>query len=315
MAQVAVSLVPHPSLSPSKAKQNLFFSYGRGGSGDRRSYVSTNGERSDGPSVTSARVRQGTSTSDKMQLPIQTARPEVPTERPGLERQHLTSSGRGGSGNIQPSTGTSDLEAHPLTASILSQHSAVQAQYEQRVRKVHAESNLVRSSGRGGSGNISGVRRSRSHGPSTAPKKRFFTTKGRERGTKCDVAQALDRQDRNTDRRTSQATYSSGGSSALDDQERCGSNPEASNGSVTSDPLSSEDAITGHPGKRHSLFSIRWSKLPSPTSPVTPPRSPTVPTYPRSLHTGAPSSRSGVHSYSSASVVLEDREYVSFLEF
>ena len=51
------------------------------------------------------------------------------------------SSGRGGSGNIQPST--SDLETHPLTASILSQHSATQAQYEQRVRNTHAESNVV----------------------------------------------------------------------------------------------------------------------------------------------------------------------------
>ena len=131
----------------------------------------------------------------------------------------------------------------------------------------------------------------------------------------CDLSVLISAQWMTIRSRASQATYSSGGSSALDDQERCGSNPEASNHSVISDPLSSEDAISGHSGKRHSLFSIRWSKLPSPASPVAPPRSPTVPTYPRSLHTGDSTSRSRVCSYSSASVVLEDREYVSFLEF
>jgi hypothetical protein len=321
MAQVAVNLVPHEYLSLSKAKQNSFFSSGRRGLGDiRRSYVSTHGERSDDPSVTPARGRQGTSTVDKIRLSLQPARLEVPTERHGLERQHFMSSGRGGSGNIQPST--SDLEAHPLTASILSQHNAVQAQYEQRVRKIHTESNPVRSSGRGGSGNISDLRRSRSQGPSTAPKKRFFTTKGRERGTRrCDdVAQAHDnhRQDENTDRRASQATCSSGGSSALDarhSQDRRVSNPVPSNNSVTSVPLSSEDAITGKSGKRRS-FMIRWSKLPSSTSsvalPGSPPSSPTAPAHPRSLHTGSPISSSRV--YSSPSVVLEDQEYVSFLD-
>lgn len=35
------------------------------------------------------------------------------------------------------------LEAHPLTAFILGQHSAVQAQCEQRVRNDHAKLNVV----------------------------------------------------------------------------------------------------------------------------------------------------------------------------
>lgn len=62
-----------------------------------------------------------------------------------------------------------------------------------------------RSSGRGGSGNISDARRrSRSQGASSTatPKKRFFTTKGREKGPKSpdSVAQAHDTED-NMDRR------------------------------------------------------------------------------------------------------------------
>lgn len=69
------------------------------------------------------------------------ARPELLTERHDLDKALFTSSGRGGSGNIQPSA--SYVQAYPLTASILSQHSAIQAQYEKRVRNDHADSNLI----------------------------------------------------------------------------------------------------------------------------------------------------------------------------
>ncbi|KAG8220611.1 hypothetical protein J3R82DRAFT_2864 [Butyriboletus roseoflavus] len=183
MAQATVTLVHHKHTSPSKAKRDILvrltsvdivclfaFQSERGGSGNNRhSKTSTHSERSPNPLVLPPRERQGTSTADK-----------------------FMSSGRGGSGNIQPSM--SSLEAHPLTASILKQHSAMQAQYEQRVRKAHAESNVVRSTGRGGSGNISDPRRrSRSQEPKSMSKRHFFTKKGRERGTRCDgVMQAHD---------------------------------------------------------------------------------------------------------------------------
>lgn len=58
-----------------------------------------------------------------------------------IEKKQLTSSGRGGSGNIQQPT--SGLQAHPLTAFILREHDALEAQYEERVRKIHAESNVI----------------------------------------------------------------------------------------------------------------------------------------------------------------------------
>ncbi|KAI9455881.1 hypothetical protein HD554DRAFT_2042698 [Boletus coccyginus] len=197
MAQVAVNLVPHEYLSSSKSKRDPFPSYGRGGSGNiRRSHISGKSEQSGDPSVTLVPESQGTYTADEMRPAAQPARSELPTGHHSLEQTHFISSGRGGSGNIQPSA--SGLEAYPLTASILSQHNALQAQYEQWVRKLHADSNVVRSSGRGGSGNIR--RRSHSQVPGTAPKKGFFTIKGREKNTGC-LAEAHDRQDGNVDRR------------------------------------------------------------------------------------------------------------------
>ncbi|KAH0838894.1 hypothetical protein J3R83DRAFT_7321 [Lanmaoa asiatica] len=321
MAQVAVNLAPPESLSSSTAKRDSFLSSGRGGSGNiRRSYISTTtSERSPDLSVPQAPPRQRTSIVDKMRPSHRPARLELLTERQGAEQQQFTSSGRGGCGNIQPLT--SDLEAHPLTASILSQHSAVQAQYEQRVRKVHAESNAVRSSGRGGSGNISDPRRrSRSQEPRTVSKRRFFTTKGRERSMRYPdgVTQTQDRQDRSeTNRRTSHATYSSGGSSASRARQSEDSNAVTSfRSDVTSYPLPSEDAITGHSTRRQG-FLTRHSKSLPPTSPAAPSGSrclpsPTAPTYPRSWHIGSSGSSFRIHS--STSVILEDREYVSFLE-
>lgn len=120
----------------------LQLSSGRGGSGNiRRLNTSNNGEPPPDLPVLPPRERQGTSKGNKVQPSFRPARLELPTESHGLEQKQFTSSGRGGSGNVKLST--SSLEAHPVTASILSQHSAVQAQYEQRMREAHAESKVV----------------------------------------------------------------------------------------------------------------------------------------------------------------------------
>ncbi|KAG1794456.1 uncharacterized protein HD556DRAFT_435883 [Suillus plorans] len=77
----------------------------------------------------------------------------------------MVSVGRGGVGNMR--TPSQDVgKDHPQTVTILNEHAAVQAGYEQQVKKHHAESNPIYSSGRGGIGNISGSRsRSQSRGP------------------------------------------------------------------------------------------------------------------------------------------------------
>ncbi|KAF8425045.1 hypothetical protein L210DRAFT_3567651 [Boletus edulis BED1] len=316
MADVAVTTTPREHLPPSKARRTSFLSSGRGGSGNIRfsQVPTTEGERSDDPSVARPHdSRRGTITADNRHKHSQ-----LPTERRGSVEQHFSSSGRGGSGNIQPSA--FDLESHPLTAAILTQHNAMLAQHEQWIRKVHAESKMVRSSGRGGSGNISDARRrTRSQGSTAAPKRRFFTTKGREKGTQyCDdgATQAHDKGDRNVDKRTSHVTRSSGSCSALDprsSQESHVSNAVTSINSVTFDHWPGDAAIT-RPGKRQGIF-VRWSKLPSPTSfvaPTSPRSSTTLPPHSPNSCAGSPGSSSRM--YSPTSIILEDREYVSFLE-
>jgi len=330
--------IPPTRLPSPKSKRDPFLSSGRGGSGNiRRSYVSATGEPS--PDVPSpCEYVSGSTTDDKASSFFR------------IENgKQLMSSGRGGSGNIQPSTAVSPdlLEAHPQTAAILSSHSAKLTQYEHHIRQVHAESKVIRSSGRGGSGNISHTRqRSRSQGSSAAPKMRLFTTKGLEKGStrNCEsVSQARDKEGMTkTDKRASRATCSSsGGSSALDagsgySEGKRGSldsrTVAKSRGSVQSDPLAagtnSEDAgITGFTRKRNS-FLFRYSSgsskylresAESPTM-TTPPTSPINPTSP-SKTTGSPLSWSGGPSLvsrpkasSAASVVLQDQEYVSFLD-
>lgn len=117
-----------------------FTSSGRGGSGNiRRSSVGRSSEPSvDVSDVVSLREKEGSSS-------------------------RFVSVGRGGVGNIQPPS--PDLADHPLTAAILSEHRDTEDRYERQIRKRHEESKVVASSGRGGSGNISNNRRSKSRPP------------------------------------------------------------------------------------------------------------------------------------------------------
>jgi len=79
------------------------------------------------------------------------------------DRMQMFSVGRGGAGNMRaPSQEVG--KNYPQTVTILNEYAAVQAGYEQQVKKHHAESNPIHSSGRGGLGNISGSR-SRPRGP------------------------------------------------------------------------------------------------------------------------------------------------------
>ncbi|KAG9307953.1 hypothetical protein JVU11DRAFT_9664 [Chiua virens] len=296
--------------------RNSFVATGRGGSGNLRRPSLAPISTDDTP--TSDRTRPGSEFRP-------TSPPaEVPPERqsPSEKKRGFTSSGRGGSGNIQPST--SDLEAHPLTASILSRHSAVQAEYEQRIRKAHAESHMVRSSGRGGSGNISDLRRrSRSHEPRFTAKRKFFTVKGRERGNTDGAAQHG--RDRNTNRRMSLATCSSQ-SSGVFEARHSGDSVRGSH-DYSSAMTSSDHAIHRSRTKKNLL--ARRGRLPppprpppSPMLPLGPPiprpfKSPPtiVPMYPQGCHPGSPGSGSGTYSTMSESAILEDiEEYLSFLD-
>ncbi|KAJ8592585.1 hypothetical protein M405DRAFT_888485 [Rhizopogon salebrosus TDB-379] len=127
--------------------RDSFQSSGRGGIGNiRRSSISSD-----------TRPLESSEGSDA-------ARGREPAVHP--DRMHMFSVGRGGAGNIRsPSQDVG--KDHPQTVTILNEHAAVQAEYEQNIKKHHAESNPVHSSGRGGLGNISGSR-SRSRGPTLA---------------------------------------------------------------------------------------------------------------------------------------------------
>jgi len=57
-------------------------------------------------------------------------------------QMHMFSVGRGGAGNIRsPSQDVG--KDHPQTVTILNEHAAVQAEYEQKIKKHHAESNPI----------------------------------------------------------------------------------------------------------------------------------------------------------------------------
>ncbi|KAH7921659.1 hypothetical protein BV22DRAFT_1107076 [Leucogyrophana mollusca] len=126
--------------------RDAFHSSGRGGVGNiRRSSQSRDPRPVDGPDDFSpARGRE-----------------------PAVNPERVFSVGRGGAGNIRSPSQDVGARDHPQTASIISEHASAQADYEAQLRKHHAETNPVRSSGRGGIGNISGSR-SRSRGPSPA---------------------------------------------------------------------------------------------------------------------------------------------------
>ncbi|KAF9236376.1 hypothetical protein BU15DRAFT_77087 [Melanogaster broomeanus] len=135
-------VAPLPHHKPPK-RDTPFLSSGRGGSGNIRRLKTTQDSRL---------------TLDTDAISIR-SRERVPPS----PKRFAVSSGRGGSGNIRPPS--PNLETHPLTAAILSKHVATQAQYAQQIRQIRAESKVLHSSGRGGSGNISDPRRSRSTGP------------------------------------------------------------------------------------------------------------------------------------------------------
>ncbi|KAG2152775.1 hypothetical protein DEU56DRAFT_907952 [Suillus clintonianus] len=133
--------ITNESRSVSRGRES-FQSSGRGGIGNiRRSSISSD-----------PRPVDSSSDSDSARGREQAVHPD-----------RLFSVGRGGAGNMRSPSQEVGAD-HPQTVTILNEHAAVQAEYEQQVKKHHAESNPIHSSGRGGIGNISGSR-SRSRGP------------------------------------------------------------------------------------------------------------------------------------------------------
>ncbi|KAG1884274.1 hypothetical protein F4604DRAFT_1919389 [Suillus subluteus] len=120
--------------------RDAFQSSGRGGIGNiRRSSLSSDSRPFDGP--------------DDFDL----TRGREPLAHP--DRIYLV--GRGGAGNMR-SPSQELVRDRPQTVTTLNEHAVVR---EQRVKKHHAESNPIHSSGSGGLGNISGSRsRSRIRG-------------------------------------------------------------------------------------------------------------------------------------------------------
>ncbi|KAG2356652.1 hypothetical protein BDR07DRAFT_1363970 [Suillus spraguei] len=123
--------------------RDSFHSSGRGGAGNiQRSSVSSDTRPFDSPDdFDSTRGRE-----------------------PLVHPDRVFSVGRGGAGNLRSPSREVRGDHHPQTVTILDEHAAVQADYEQQAKKHHAESNPIHSSGRGGLGNIS-YSRSRSRGP------------------------------------------------------------------------------------------------------------------------------------------------------
>ncbi|KAG2356650.1 hypothetical protein BDR07DRAFT_1612949 [Suillus spraguei] len=158
-------------------------SSGRGGLGNiRRAFISSNTRPFDGPDdFDLTRRREQAVHPDRMQMKF--------------------SVGRGGAGNMRSQTTT-----------IRNEHAGVQADYEQHVKKHHAESNLIRSSGRGGLGNISDSR-SRSRCPMV-----HSTGRGGAGNIKNSAATSVDNMDEE-ERKTrghAQAIYSVGRGGAAD---------------------------------------------------------------------------------------------------
>lgn len=137
--------ISNESRSVSRGRES-FHSSGRGGIGNiRRASVSSDPRSvSDGDESDLSRGREQAMHPDRTQM---------------------ISVGRGGAGNMRSPSQEVGRD-YPQTVNILNEHAAVQAEYEQQVKKHHAEANPIHSSGRGGLGNISGSR-SRSRGPIT----------------------------------------------------------------------------------------------------------------------------------------------------
>ncbi|KIJ63878.1 hypothetical protein HYDPIDRAFT_112855 [Hydnomerulius pinastri MD-312] len=126
--------------------REAFHSSGRGGIGNiRRSSQSRDPRPIDGPDDFS---------------PTRGREPAVNPER-------VFSVGRGGAGNIRSPSRDVGRD-QPQTNSIISENALVEAEYEAKIRREHAEASTARSSGRGGAGNITSGSRSRSRGPAVA---------------------------------------------------------------------------------------------------------------------------------------------------
>ncbi|KIJ14772.1 hypothetical protein PAXINDRAFT_169455 [Paxillus involutus ATCC 200175] len=245
--------VPHQRFSSSGPRRDSVLSSGRGGSGNiRRLDTTQNSPPTFDVNIISIRGREALSNSDKF----------------------VVSSGRGGSGNMRPPS--PDRETHPLTAAILSQHVATQAQYEMQIRKKHAELQTTRSSGRGGSGNISDQRRARSKGPSSS---KSFLSKGRAKATRDDTSTDAESHDRNEPHmgihrsrgRDSTLTSSSGADSLLTGSSQRSVAGSSISGLADQDPCSSSPpSPTTDRTKKKRSFLARWKKPPSSPQPGSP---------------------------------------------
>jgi len=184
----------------------------------------------------------------------------------------MFSVGRGGAGNIRsPSQDVG--KDHPQTATILNQHAAVQAEYEQNIKKHHAESNPVHSSGRGGLGNISGSR-SRSRGPTLAI---HSTGRGGVGNIQYGAPPSIDIMDEEERKLHAQAIHSPGRStdanspdldahrhhSAFESSGRGGAGNIRSR-SVSRDP--NGRTPSRDPKEKHRIAAL-WSKVSHPSSP------------------------------------------------
>ncbi|KAG2066004.1 hypothetical protein BDR04DRAFT_1145115 [Suillus decipiens] len=168
------------SSSASRGREPLQSS-GRGGLGNiRRAFISSDTRPLDGPDdFDLTRRREQAVHPDRMKFSV----------------------GRGGAGNMRSQTST-----------IRNEHAAVQADYEQQVKKHHAESKPIHSSGRGGLGNISDSR-SCSRGPMV-----HSTGRGGARNIQYGVATSFDDMDEKERRKHAhaQSIYSVGRGGAAD---------------------------------------------------------------------------------------------------
>ncbi|KAF8837249.1 hypothetical protein BDN67DRAFT_973228 [Paxillus ammoniavirescens] len=248
-----VASVPHQRFSSSRSRRDSVLSSGRGGSGNiRRLGTAQDSQPTFDVDIISIRGREAPSNSDK-----------------------FVSSGRGGSGNMRPPS--PDRETHPLTAAILSQHVATQTLYEMHIRKKHAESKITRSSGRGGSGNISDQRRARSNGP---PSRKSILARSRVKATRDDTSTDADAecQDRNESHmgihrraRDSTLTSSSGADSLLTGSSQRSVAGSSSSGVADQDPCSSSPpSPTTDRSKKKRSFLARWKKPPNSSQPSSP---------------------------------------------
>lgn len=234
--------------------RDSFHSSGRGGIGNiRRSSMSSDTRPFDNPEDSVAN------------------RGREPVVHP--DRMHMFSVGRGGAGNIRsPSQDVG--QDHPQTVTILNEHAAVQAEYEQKIKKHHAESNPIHSSGRGGIGNISGSR-SRSRGPALAIRS---TGRGGAGNIQYETPASIDVMDEEERRkRHAQASHSPGSGadrnspdiehlhrhSGFESSGRGGAGNIRSR-SVSRDP--NGRTLSRDPKEKHGIAAL-WNKVSHPSSP------------------------------------------------